>query len=167
MPPSWCQEYRDYLIGLVSDVEFPLGRQTEPGSWFRTGATDEGSGAGCSRSLTNQPHRVPSPRPGGRIFVSAQTFSHSAERSSRILTEHVGFGDFVFRLPDLSEVGRAKDLNELEEQLQTARRKASPTTPRATTFPIGSWREPNSLWPPSCGPASLRLFRTGNTCAAT
>src|SRR6202795_1759157 len=37
----------------------------------------------------------------------------------RILTEQFGFGDFVFRLPDASEVGRAKDLNELEKQLQT------------------------------------------------
>jgi hypothetical protein len=37
----------------------------------------------------------------------------------RILTEHFGFGDFVFRLPNLKEVGRAKDLNQLEEQLQT------------------------------------------------
>jgi hypothetical protein len=37
----------------------------------------------------------------------------------RILTEQFGFGDFVFRLPDASEVGRAKDMNELEEQLQT------------------------------------------------
>ena len=36
-----------------------------------------------------------------------------------ILTEQFGFGDFVFRLPDASEVGRAKDMNELEEQLQT------------------------------------------------
>jgi hypothetical protein len=37
----------------------------------------------------------------------------------RILTEHFGFGDFVFRLPNQKEVGRAKDLNQLEEQLQT------------------------------------------------
>jgi hypothetical protein len=36
-----------------------------------------------------------------------------------ILTEQFGFGDFVFRLPDANEVGRAKDMNELEEQLQT------------------------------------------------
>ena len=35
------------------------------------------------------------------------------------MTEQFGFGDFVFRLPDSSEVGRAKDMNELEEQLQT------------------------------------------------
>ena len=36
-----------------------------------------------------------------------------------ILTEQFGFGDFVFRLPDSSEVGRAQDLNELEKRLQT------------------------------------------------
>ena len=36
----------------------------------------------------------------------------------RILTEEFGFGDFVFRSPDLLEVGRAKDLSELERQLK-------------------------------------------------
>ena len=37
----------------------------------------------------------------------------------RILTDQFGFGDFVFRMPDQSEVGHAKDLSELEEMLQT------------------------------------------------
>jgi len=37
----------------------------------------------------------------------------------RILTDQFGFGDFLFRMPDQSEVGHAKDLNELEEMLQT------------------------------------------------
>ena len=36
----------------------------------------------------------------------------------RILTDSFGFGDFVFRMPDQREVGRAKDLNELEEMLE-------------------------------------------------
>jgi hypothetical protein len=37
----------------------------------------------------------------------------------RILTDQMGFGDFVFIDPNQREVGRAKDLNELEETLQT------------------------------------------------
>src|SRR5206468_13040832 len=37
----------------------------------------------------------------------------------RILPDQFGFGDFVFRMPDQSEVGRARDLSELEELLQT------------------------------------------------
>ncbi len=36
-----------------------------------------------------------------------------------ILTEQVGFGDFVFRLADKTEVARATDLNDLETQLAT------------------------------------------------
>ncbi len=71
------QEYRDYLFGLVSDVEFPWDGKLSPEAGFELA------------------------------------------RMMRILTEQFGFGDFVFRLPDLKEVGRAKDLNELEEQLQT------------------------------------------------
>ena len=35
------------------------------------------------------------------------------------LVENVGFGDFVFRLPDQTEVGRASDLNQLEQFLHT------------------------------------------------
>ncbi len=35
------------------------------------------------------------------------------------MTEYFGFGDFVFRLPEGGEVGRAKDLRSLEEQLRT------------------------------------------------
>lgn len=37
----------------------------------------------------------------------------------RFLTERLGFGDFVFRLPDGREVDRAKDIRELAEKLHT------------------------------------------------
>ncbi|MGH9551248.1 MAG: DUF5752 family protein, partial [Terriglobales bacterium] len=36
----------------------------------------------------------------------------------RLLTEHLGFGDFIFRLPNHTEVARARDLNELEARLR-------------------------------------------------
>src|SRR5260370_40029768 len=65
-------------------------------------------------------------RPGFRPRAHAEGYSFLRKRSPtllkdlrRILTEQFGFGDFVFRLPDAREVGRAKDLQELEEQLQT------------------------------------------------
>src|SRR5437762_6932865 len=37
----------------------------------------------------------------------------------RFMVEHLGFGDFVFRMPDGREVGRARDLRELENRLAT------------------------------------------------
>ena len=36
----------------------------------------------------------------------------------RFMIENFGFGDFVFRLPDGTEVGRARDLKSLEEKLR-------------------------------------------------
>ena len=37
----------------------------------------------------------------------------------RFLKESLGFGDFVFRLPDRTEVGRARDVYEMERELRT------------------------------------------------
>ncbi len=113
------QEYRDYLIGLVSDVEFPVDDQLSPEAGFEL--------ARLMKALVpDVPVVLQTGRTEFRPRALAQGYSFLRKRSPtllqdlrRILTEHFGFGDFVFRLPDLREVGRAKDLNELEEQLQT------------------------------------------------
>jgi hypothetical protein len=113
------QEYRDYLIGLVSDVEFPWEGKLSPEAGFEL--------ARLMKALVpDVPVVLQTSRTEFRPRAQAAGYSFLRKRSPtllkdlrRILTEHVGFGDFVFRLPDLREVGRAKDLNELEEQLQT------------------------------------------------
>ena len=53
-----------------------------------------------------------------RARAHAEGYSFLRKRSPtllrdlrRLLTEHLGFGDFVFRLPDSTEVARARDLN--------------------------------------------------------
>jgi CheY-like chemotaxis protein len=113
------EEYRDYLIGLVSDVEFPWEGKLSPEGGFEL--------ARLMKALVpDVPVVLQTSRTEFRPRAQAEGYSFLRKRSPtllkdlrRILTEHFGFGDFVFRLPDLKEVGRAKDLNELEEQLQT------------------------------------------------
>ncbi len=113
------QEYRDYLIGLVSDVEFPWEGKLSPEAGFEL--------ARLMKALVpDVPVVLQTSRTEFRPRALAAGYSFLRKRSPtllqdlrRILTEQFGFGDFVFRLPDLEEVGRAKDLNELEEQLQT------------------------------------------------
>jgi CheY-like chemotaxis protein len=113
------QEYRDYLFGLVSDVEFPWEGKLSPEAGFEL--------ARMVKSLVpDVPVVLQSSRTEFRPRAHAEGYSFLRKRSPtllkdlrRILTEQFGFGDFVFRLPDASEVGRAKDLNELEKQLQT------------------------------------------------
>ncbi len=113
------QEYRNYLFGVVSDVEFPMEGKPSPEAGFEL--------ARMVKSLVpDAPVVLQTSRPEFRPRAHAEGYSFLRKRSptllkdlSEILTEQFGFGDFVFRLPDLSEVGRAKDMNELEEQLQT------------------------------------------------
>ncbi|MGA8763116.1 MAG: PEP/pyruvate-binding domain-containing protein, partial [Candidatus Sulfotelmatobacter sp.] len=113
------QEYRDYLFGLVSDVEFPWEGKLSPEAGFEL--------ARLVKSLVSDvPVVLQTSRTEFRPRAHAEGYSFLRKRSPtllkdlrRILTDHFGFGDFVFRLPDLREVGRAKDLNQLEEQLQT------------------------------------------------
>jgi hypothetical protein len=113
------QEYRDYLIGLVSDVEFPWEGKLSPEAGFELSRL-------MKALVPDVPVVLQTSRTEFRPRALAAGYSFLRKRSPtllkdlrRILTEQFGFGDFVFRLPDLKEVGRAKDLNELEEQLQT------------------------------------------------
>jgi CheY-like chemotaxis protein len=113
------QEYRNYLFGLVSDVEFPWEGKLSPEAGFEL--------ARMMKSMVpDVPVVLQTSRTEFRPRAHAAGYSFLRKRSPtllkdlrQILTEQFGFGDFVFRLPDASEIGRAKDMNELEEQLQT------------------------------------------------
>jgi len=113
------QKYRDYIFGIVSDVEFPWNGKLSPEAGFEL--------AKMVKSLTpDVPVVLQTSRTEFRPRAHAEGYSFLRKRSPtllkdlrRILTDQFGFGDFVFRMPDQREVGRATDLNELEEQLQT------------------------------------------------
>lgn len=113
------QEYRDYIFALVSDVEFPWDGQLSPEAGFEL--------ARLVKTLApDVPVVLQTSRTEFRPRAQAEGYSFLRKRSPtllkdlrRILTDQFGFGDFVFRMPDQQEVGRAKDLNELEERLQT------------------------------------------------
>jgi hypothetical protein len=112
-------EYRDYLIGLVSDVEFPWEGRLSPEAGFELARI-------VTKLVPDVPVVLQTSRTEFRPRAHAEGYSFLRKRSPtllkdlrRILTDQFGFGDFVFRLPDQEEVARAKDLNELEEKLQT------------------------------------------------
>src|ERR1700686_2016069 len=113
------EQYRDYLFGLVSDVEFPWEGKLSPEAGFELARL-------MKVLVADVPVVLQTSRTEFRPRALAAGYSFLRKRSPtllkdlrRILTEQFGFGDFVFRLPDMKEVGRAKDLNQLEEQLQT------------------------------------------------
>ena len=111
MQSSEVMEYRDYLLGVVSDVEFPrrgYSRRRPVLSWR----------AWCADIVPDVPIVLQSSRTEFMERAHAKAFSFLQKRSPtllgdlrHILTEEMGFGDFVFRLPDgATEVGARRRL---------------------------------------------------------
>ncbi len=111
--------YRDYLLGIITDVEFPRGGEPSRDAGFELARL-------ARAALPDLPILVQSGRPelaarahaAGLPFLlkGSDTLLHDLRR---VLVEQFAFGDFVFRLPDGREVDRARDLKSLEEKLHT------------------------------------------------
>ena len=168
-PGTASPRTRSTSSGVISDIEFPRERR----------AVDPQAGLEFAREVARA-------RPGraGAAAVSdpenaARRVARSARRSCsrarrrcctdlrHFMIENFGFGDFVFRLPDGTEVGRAHDLKSLEEKLaHRAGREHRLPRASATTSRTGSRRAPSSRWPTQLRPRSVvRLRRPSSTCA--
>ncbi len=110
-------KYREYLLGVVSDVEFPRNGELSPDSGFELARM-------VRAEVPDAPIVLQTSRTEFRARANAEGYSFLRKRSPtllrdlrRFLTEQFGFGDFAFRLPNGQEVARARDLNELEVRL--------------------------------------------------
>jgi hypothetical protein len=112
-------EYRENLLAVVSDVQFP-----------RAGAADQNAGFELAHVIRESVPDVPivlhSSHTEYRTRAYAEGFAFLQKRSPtflrdfrRLLTQQCAFGDFIFRMPDGTEVARASDMNSLEAQLHT------------------------------------------------
>ena len=112
-------KYREYLLGVISDVEFPRGGGLTPEAGFELARM-------VRETVPDVPIVLQSSRTEFMEGAHREGFGFLQKRSPTllgdlrsILTEEMGFGDFVFHHPDGSEVGRASDLNALETLLHT------------------------------------------------
>lgn len=104
------ERYAHCLFGIVSDV-----------SYHRGGRTDPHAGIELIRLLKSKnpdlPALLQSSDPSNRWLATSVNASFLYKRSATLLQDvgdfmlrSFGFGDFIFRLPDQTEVGRASDL---------------------------------------------------------
>jgi len=110
-------KYGEYLLGVVSDVEFPRGGELLPDAGFQLARMVRGM-------VPDIPIVLQSSRTEFMERAQTEGFSFLRKHSPTLLgdlrqflVEQFGFGDFVFRLPNHTEVARASDLNALETLL--------------------------------------------------
>jgi hypothetical protein len=113
------QRYNPYLLSVFSDVGFP-----------KEGKLDDAAGYKLLSMITKQSPDLPllifSSEESNRklaqqipaVFLNKNSPTlHSEIRS--FFMQFLGFGDFVFRLPDGKEIGKASNLREMEDVLPT------------------------------------------------
>ena len=113
-----AMKYRDYLLGVISDVEFPRDGELSPESGFDLAHMIRGVVPDVPIVLQSSRTEQFRARALAEGFSFLRKGSPTLLRDLRgVLTEQFGFGDFVFRMPDHTEVARASDLNSLENLL--------------------------------------------------
>ncbi|RMI27526.1 MAG: histidine kinase, partial [Calditrichaeota bacterium] len=113
----YYEKYKDYILGIISDIDF-----------IRNGKPDPEAGIKFAENIKQQFPDIP-------ILLQSNR-PECAERASQVgacfllkdsptllndlrkfMMDNFGFGDFIFRMPDGTEVARANDLLSLEQQL--------------------------------------------------
>ncbi len=111
--------YRQYIFCVLSDVRFP-----------KNGTLDERAGVDLLAEFRYEQPDLPllllSTETANKVHAESFSAAFVEKNTKRIRQEihdfflrYLGFGDFVFCLPDGIEVGRAKNLHDFEAQLKT------------------------------------------------
>ncbi|MER3524086.1 MAG: histidine kinase [Ignavibacteria bacterium] len=115
---SYYEKYEEFILGIISDINFK-----------RNGVKDPEAGFDFARTVREAHEDIPillqSSNPAFAERAREIGASFVLKTSPRLLHElraftmdNFGFGDFIFRMPDGREVGRAHNLKTLEEQLR-------------------------------------------------
>ncbi|MDH3789790.1 MAG: hypothetical protein OES53_14615, partial [Xanthomonadales bacterium] len=112
---SLFHQYREYLLGVISDIRFP-----------RKGKSDDNAGIELARLIKSEMADLPillqsSDQAREEIALASET-AFLNKQSPKLLkklgtfiNENFGFGDFVFKLPDGTELARASNFRQMQE----------------------------------------------------
>ncbi|UCD94848.1 MAG: histidine kinase [Candidatus Zixiibacteriota bacterium] len=113
------EKYQKYLLGVISDIRF-----------MKDGRPNDGAGLELAQEVKEKAPDLPillqSSNPANAELAGKYGISFLHKKSPTLLADlrnfimqNFGFGDFVFRLADGTEVGRATDFHSMEKCLAT------------------------------------------------
>jgi CheY-like chemotaxis protein len=115
---NYIERYSEEILGILSDIQFPKAGVIQPDAGFELARE-------VRRLRPDVPIMLQSSRPeneakaramgGSFLLKGSPTLLHQVRK---FMGESLRIGDFVFRLPDGTEVGSASDLKTLEEMLE-------------------------------------------------
>ncbi len=124
---EWYNRYRDNVLGVISDTRFPMKATNDRLSHVEDG--DAEAGLKLFHEIRRYDEYVPlilqSSESENREKAEAEKF-HFVDKNSKkmnvdlrkLIEEHMGFGDFVFRDPvTKEEIARISSLKELQDNI--------------------------------------------------
>ncbi len=115
---EYYQRYEEFILGIISDIDILHGGERDPegGVAFATGVRDRHADIPILLQSSNASFATNAQEIGaGFVLKTSPRLLHELRD---FMLERFGFGDFVFRMPTGEEVGRARDLLGLAEQLR-------------------------------------------------
>lgn len=115
---QYYETYKEHILGIISDIDFP-----------KAGKPNHGAGLDFARAVRKEHPELPimlqsltsdyetEARRLGLSFMPKES-ANLRQQLSNFMSEYFSFGDFIFRMPDGREVGRASDLKSLKEQME-------------------------------------------------
>lgn len=111
------QRFRSYLFGIISDARLPKSNELYDDAGFLLLSQ-------IKKEVPDVPILLLSSQPKNREKANQIPAVFLDKNSPHLLSEihdfflnHLGFGDFIFRMPDRTEIDRASDLRVLETKL--------------------------------------------------
>ena len=115
---EYFEKYSDYILGIISDIVFPRGGVMDPRAGLKFVQMARERYPHLPVLLQSiAPEFESEAKELGTSFILKDSPA-ALLKLRQFTTDYFSFGDFIFRTPDGHEVGRASDLNSLEEQLQ-------------------------------------------------
>lgn len=115
---TYFEKYKDYILGIITDINFKHHGERDPEAGLKFALA-------VKEQLADIPILLQSSNAGFSDIAKENGFSFLLKGSSRLLHElrefilnKFGFGDFVFQTADGKVVGRANNLNTLEDTLK-------------------------------------------------
>ncbi len=113
------QKYKPYLLGVFSDSRFPRNEQLDDTAGFKllSMIREENPDLPLLNFSSEESNRTRAQEIPAVFLNKNSATLHSEIRS--FFMQYLGFGDFIFRLPDGKEIGKASNLRDMEKILPT------------------------------------------------
>lgn len=112
------EQFKPYILGIISDVRFPSNGTIDPDAGLKLLRYIKQDRFDIPLLLaSSEPHNAQSVSEIPAVFIDKNSPVLN-EKLASFLLDYLGFGSFIFKLPDGREISRANDLYSLELELR-------------------------------------------------